>query len=304
MLDRFLETPLATARAYLGLQAFAGAGWWISVYASEHVQGWTLGGWDPNLLVVPDLALFVGASAVAAATGNRFAALLVAVWTTAITAALAIYGLVERAAGWGVVAMGIATAGTLAASATIWFGRPPTGWFFIGPFSFRVAADRSDTRHLARSLAQLVVFWTTFFLIVPLVLSAAERRLRLDIALFDGSEWQLAGVAILAAGSALGLWSCVTMAVIGHGTPLPAETARDLVIAGPYRYVRNPMAVAGAFQTAAVGVLFRSWSVVAIAIAGAVIWNVMIRPVEEDDLLQRFGANYERYRREVRCWIP
>lgn len=113
-----------------------------------------------------------------------------------------------------------------------------------------------------------------------------------------------AGVVLFVLGSAGGLWSCVTMALQGKGTPLPAETARELVVAGPYRIVRNPMAVCGAAQTVGVGLVLGSWTVVAIGVAGAVLWNVVIRPGEEADLAERFGASYQRYRAEVRCWIP
>ncbi|MGN6695965.1 MAG: methyltransferase family protein, partial [Aquihabitans sp.] len=66
----------------------------------------------------------------------------------------------------------------------------------------------------------------------------------------------------------------------------------------------NPMAVCGALQTIGVGLVLGSWMVVAIAIAGAVVWNVVIRPGEEADLAVRFGSDYERYRSQVRCWVP
>ena len=75
-------------------------------------------------------------------------------------------------------------------------------------------------------------------------------------------------------------------------------------MAGSYRFVRNPMAVAGALQTIGVGLILGSWVVVVIAVAGAVAWNVGIRPGEEADLADRFGAAYDRYRSQVRCWIP
>jgi len=29
-----------------------------------------------------------------------------------------------------------------------------------------------------------------------------------------------------------------------------------------------------------------------------------VRPLEEVDLEERFGADYRRYRDSVRCWIP
>ena len=94
------------------------------------------------------------------------------------------------------------------------------------------------------------------------------------------------------------------MAIGGKGTPLPAMTASELVVRGPYRFVRNPMAVAGAAQTIGVGIMLQTWSVFVAAVGGAAFWHLVIRPVEEADLLDRFGASYEHYRRTTRCWVP
>lgn len=296
--------PVSVARAYFALQAVGGGAWWVAVFASDDVRRWTLGSWAPAILVAPDLVLFVGASAWAGLRGNRIAAVVAAAWTTVVTVALGVYGLVEQAAGWGVVLMTVASVGSVAAASTIWSGHLPTRWFFIGPFSFRVADEASGGRHLRRSLAQLVVFWTTFFVAIPLVLAAIEDRLALTWLALDQRGVRLAGVAAFVVGSAVGLWSCVTMALLGKGTPLPADTARELVVAGPYRSVRNPMALAGVLQTVGVGLVVGSWMVIVIALAGAVIWNLLIRPTEEADLADRFGEPYRRYAEHVRCWIP
>lgn len=296
--------PILLARSWFAVQAIAGVTWWVAVFSSGDVRYWTLGTWDPVLLVIPDLVLFVGAAAIAAASANRIAATVAAVWTTAVTVALVVYGLARQVAGWGVVAMSIATLGAVAACATVWTGRLPTEWFFVGPFSFRVAPTASAASHVRRSLAQLVVFWSVFFLVVPLALVFVEQRLKLSWGPLGHTSVLLAGALVFALGSATGLASCLAMALRGHGTPLPAETARHLVVAGPYRFVRNPMAVAGVTQTAGVGLMLGSWMVVAIALAGAVAWNVLIRPAEEADLLARFGESYHSYRERVRCWIP
>lgn len=297
-------TPLTRARQYFAMQSVAGIVWWIAVFVSDRVREWTLGGWDPSILVAPDIVLFVGASAVAAITGRRWWAVVVTIWSTGITATLAVYGLLERATGWGVVAMVVASAGSVAGTLTLWLGRLPTELFFVGPFAFRVAQPRTGRRHLLRSLLQLVVFWTIFFVLIPWVLVLAERRLMIEWEALQSDRWRAIGAVGFVAGSAAGLWSCVTMAIRGQGTPLPAETARVLVVRGPYRYVRNPMAVAGALQTASVGVWAGAWSVIAIGLVGAVAWNVLIRPTEEADLARRFGESYEHYRGRVRCWIP
>lgn len=297
-------SPVSVARAYFLVQAVGGAAWWAAVFASDDVRRWTLGGWDPAILVVPDLVLFVGASAAAGLLGNRVAAVITATWTTLVTVALALYGLSSQAAGWGVVLMSIATLCTLAASATMWFGYLPTGWFFAGPFSFRVADEGSDASHVRRSLAQLAVFWTTFFLVIPTLIMVIEERLDLSWRALEEPGIALFGACIFLVGSAIGLWSCLTMAVRGKGTPLPAETAKELVITGPYRFIRNPMAVGGLLQTLGVALVIGSWMVIVMAVAGALVWNSLIRPTEEADLADRFGEPYRRYSEDVRCWIP
>lgn len=297
-----MPAAVGTARWYFGAQAAAGAIWWISVFASADVRRLTLGGWDPWLIVGPDVAFFVLGSLWTALTGGRVAGLLVTVWTFVVTAALFAYGLVEQTAGWGVAAMTVAAVGTAVSALTIWCGRLPTQWFFVGPFAFRPATASGGATHVRRSLAQLVVFWTVFFVVLPLVVVAAERRLRISWSALQ--HWAQAGWLIFAVGSALGLWSCLTMALVGQGTPLPAETARRLVVRGPYRHVRNPMAVAGAVQTMAIGLVVGSWIVIVLAAAGAVLWDLVIRPEEEADLAGRFGDDYDRYRSTVRCWVP
>jgi len=200
--------------------------------------------------------------------------------------------------------MTLASVGSLVATATLVFGRLPREWFFVGPFRFRPAPERSRSGHVARSLAQLVVFWSAFLVALPLVLGWIERRIRVNWSQLDSGLVMWLGVATFGVGSVIGLWSCLSMALLGEGTPLPADTTRRLVVSGPYTFVRNPMAVAGAVQTIGIGLWVGSWIVMVSAAAGALIWNTYIRPDEEADLAARFGAPYEAYRDEVQCWVP
>jgi len=57
-----------------------------------------------------------------------------------------------------------------------------------------------------------------------------------------------------------------------------------------------PLVIAGA-------VIF-AWIVVGYVIAGSAVWNDVVRPVEERDLLAKFGAPYAEYCARVRCWVP
>lgn len=287
---------------YFAVQAIAGALWWIAVFAVPAVRELTLGSLDPVLVAVVDIPLFVVASAVAA-LGVTSAAVLSTCWTVVVAIALALYATVTTEAGWGVLVMAAAALGSAIALSLVVLGRVPTEWSVRGPFAFRPAAERSATwTHVVATVGQIVVFWGVCLVVIPLVISALEQRwaVALPFPAFSGPL----GVVILVAASALAIGAAVVMSTLGRGTPLPTAMPNSLVIAGPYRWVRNPMAVSGIAQGIAVGLILSSWLVLVYAVAGSLVWNYAIRPHEEADLERRFGADFRRYRSAVRCWVP
>jgi protein-S-isoprenylcysteine O-methyltransferase Ste14 len=289
-------------RAYFAIQAIAGFGWWATVFASPLVRGATLGTLDPVAVAVLDIPLFVMGSAVAA-FGIKASAVVTTGWTGIVAVALAVYATVTTEAGWGVLAMGAATAGSLIALCLVLLGHVPTAWIIGGPFAFRPASSRPKAApHVASTFAQIVLFWGFFLAVVPWAIVFLEQRwgVALPFPLFAGPV----GAALLVLASALGIWSAVAMSTLGDGTPLPAAMPNRLVIAGPYRWIRNPMAVAGIVQGVAVGIILQSWLVVAYAVVGSLVWNYAVRPLEESDLQKRFGEEFQQYRDTVRCWIP
>ncbi|MCU0705291.1 MAG: isoprenylcysteine carboxylmethyltransferase family protein [Fimbriiglobus sp.] len=168
----------------------------------------------------------------------------------------------------------------------------------------RMARPASAGWNLLKTYAQSVVFWSLFLGVIPAGLYAAEGAVGLGSWRFGGPISLWAGVILFALGGTLGLTSCTVMALCGRGTPLPADCPRQLVIAGPYRHIRNPMAVAGLSQGLAVGLALGSPAVIAYALVGGPLWNILVRPWEEYDLEMRFGDAYRRYRAAVRCWWP
>lgn len=283
-------------RVYFAVQSFAGALWWIAVLTLPAVRELTLGSLDAIAVAVVDIPLFVAASAVAA-LGVRWAGAVATGWTAAVAIALAVYATVTTEAGWGVLVMAAAAGGSVIALCLLVLGRIPTEWMIVGPFAFRPARPAP---HVAITLLQMLVFWGFFLVAVPLVIAALERRWGVAL---EFTAWPV-GIVTLAAASALGVWSALTMSVLGKGTPLPSAMPTRLVVAGPYRWVRNPMAVAGIVQGVAVGLILSSLLVVAYAVIGSLLWNYAVRPLEEADLERRFGEEYRRYRDGVRCWVP
>jgi protein-S-isoprenylcysteine O-methyltransferase Ste14 len=297
---------MSWGRRWFAVQAAAGAAWWLAVAWVPGVRDATLGSLDPLLVAAFDVPLFVVASALAAA-GARWAAVLATVWTVVVLVALACWATATTEAGVGVLVMAGAAVGSALALALVLLGRVPTEWVTAGPLRFRTAdAAAPRRRHVLGTVLQIVVFWGLFLGVIPLVIAAAEHRWRLHPAVAPGVVLALVvtGGVVLVAASALGIASAAAMSTQGAGTPLPSAMPNRLVVAGPYRSVRNPMALAGITQGVAVGLLLSSWMVVVYALAGSIVWNCVVRPLEEADLEHRFGDDFRRYAARVRCWVP
>ena len=167
---------------------------------------------------------------------------------------------------------------------------------------FRVARRSGPAWNLVKTLVQIVVVWGFALGLLPWLAVAAE-----DASGVPRRQWPgrvPLGIVVFLLGSAVGIACAWLMATVGQGTPVPFDAARKLVVAGPYRYVRNPMAVSATVQMTGVALLYGSAATLVLAVGGGVLWHVVIRPGEERFLADRFGEPYEAYRAAVRCWVP
>ena len=90
----------------------------------------------------------------------------------------------------------------------------------------------------------------------------------------------------------------------GSGTPAPIAPTDRLVIGGMFRFVRNPMYLAVVTILLGQSVLFASTTVLIYALF---VWAAMatfVHGYEEPVLGERYGRQYEDYRRNVRAWWP
>lgn len=133
------------------------------------------------------------------------------------------------------------------------------------------------------------------------------------LALFAGDRWfpgwadappLIAGLVLVAGGSALTVWAGYHLVARGEGTPFPIRGPTRLVTSGPYARVRNPQAIGGVVLMAGV----------ALALADPVIWLlpaiyagyvlVIQHTNERLTLQERFGDSYHDYRAAVPGWWP
>jgi protein-S-isoprenylcysteine O-methyltransferase Ste14 len=110
-----------------------------------------------------------------------------------------------------------------------------------------------------------------------------------------------AGTVLGALGVALALRSALLLG--GRGRPERGPRPA-LVLAGPYRRVRNPLLGGVAVAVLGAAIAARSWSLLAAAALFAVTAHLWVVRVEEPRLRARFGEAYAEYLRCVPRWLP
>lgn len=154
-----------------------------------------------------------------------------------------------------------------------------------------------------RATLQFIAFGGLLFYVLPsLVFTVTGENWAL---LFERPRWHFVLALVVAApAGAMAIQAVREFAVVGNGTPVPLDPPRQLVTTGPYAYVANPMQVGATFLLAEWAILIGSLALVAAAAMGAVFAIGLAAWNEEDELSQRFGNGWRRYRDNVGLWLP
>jgi protein-S-isoprenylcysteine O-methyltransferase Ste14 len=107
-------------------------------------------------------------------------------------------------------------------------------------------------------------------------------------------------VVVAAAVYLSGLW----LFARAGGTPLPFAPPRELVVKGPFRYTRNPLALSVVAGAAGLSLALRSPGGALLTALLAVVLHLYISRREEPVLSRRFGEAYVSYCKRVPRWVP
>lgn len=110
------------------------------------------------------------------------------------------------------------------------------------------------------------------------------------------------GLVFILLGAALNLWAVrilnVSKTTIDfHGIP------NKLVIAGPFRFSRNPIYLSGVILSLGIAILLGSLVTFIFTIVLILILDRFYIPSEEVELNKMFGNRYHEYKQKVRKWI-
>ena len=158
----------------------------------------------------------------------------------------------------------------------------------------------------SRKTSTAFAIWirSLFYLLVvlPLLILFLEHG-RLALWLRE-MPWLFIGAIIFISGTLLGLVSGYYLVTRGRGTPLPLDPTQELVTSGPYKYVRNPQAIAMVLTVIGEIVAIQSWALWLLLPLTLIYLEVLVGSWEERDLVAKYGKHYLVYKRNVHKWIP
>jgi protein-S-isoprenylcysteine O-methyltransferase Ste14 len=151
---------------------------------------------------------------------------------------------------------------------------------------------------LAGAVAFVVVVPAVFFVVSygldKYVLEERARAMELVV----GGAIGIVGLFFMA-------WSVLTFVTIGKGTAAPIAPPRKLVVSGPYKLCRNPMAFGAMLYYLGVGTYFGSLRIgIIMFLLTLIIGTVYTKLIEEKELQLKFGADYEEYKKNKPYLIP
>lgn len=148
-----------------------------------------------------------------------------------------------------------------------------------------------------KSLLYLIVEAGLFALYIPLAILRSGPRIETGIVSFLAIPLWLIGTLIV-------LWCFWDFTFKGRGTPLPADPPKELVITGPYHYVRNPIYVGVMLIFLGHFLWFGYLELLMYMVSAFIGVHFFVVLYEEPTLKRKFGASYEDYLQRVPRWIP
>jgi protein-S-isoprenylcysteine O-methyltransferase Ste14 len=117
----------------------------------------------------------------------------------------------------------------------------------------------------------------------------------------DWVRWVGAGMGVFAMPGTYWVFSSIGRNV---SETVLTKQQHELVQHGPYRWIRHPLYTLGVVLLAALGLMLTSWLVLFFAALAFVMFRFVVVPIEEAQLIAKFGDGYRAYMRRTGAMLP
>ncbi len=111
------------------------------------------------------------------------------------------------------------------------------------------------------------------------------------------------GVVLIAMGVAIAVWAVSLFRREGTEINPTSKTNQKLVIAGPFRFTRNPMYLGLVLFSFGIAFVVGSLPMFVVPLAVFATANFVHIPFEEAKMRRQFGPSFDDYTRRTRRWI-
>lgn len=171
--------------------------------------------------------------------------------------------------------------------------------FLLWAISARHAKQTVDSKAEGRSQVALWFVWLAWFL----MFSHGLRRPPLSLRFMSPTNFSVfTGLGLTFLGLAFAVWARLSIGRNWSGY-IELKEGHQLIRSGPYAIVRHPIYSGFMLATLGTAIAFGDWSglVAFVLIVGA--WGYKAT-LEENALIEKFGSEYEEYRRRVKQLVP
>ena len=146
-----------------------------------------------------------------------------------------------------------------------------------------------------------LTFATVVFVIIPALLIEVNGLLNIPTVSYWASRF--AGITLFAIGIILFTYFFTRFRLTAKGTPVPTRPPQILVTDGIFRYSRNPIYLSHLLILTGTGLFLGLATILGYAIIYMFCIEFDIKSIEEPELRNRFGDQYENYCNNTPRWI-
>jgi len=163
---------------------------------------------------------------------------------------------------------------------------------------------RAERMKIAVLMGDIALFWIIIPACLGIISITLDKWLNLPKLVSKPFNF-ISAIVFFVVGVSFGVRSILALYKVGKGTTSPDTPTQELVVVGPYAYIRNPNVLGLIVFYTGLGFFLNSASFIFLILPAFFGINIAyLKLIEEKELEKRFGKEYRQYKKETPMFIP